>query len=770
MRTTRFLSAAACGVLASLGAPALAQPGEERGLGAYFGFEEPRFIVVDDGCTLADVADVTGDGLRDVVVINNRKSRIEIHAARRSPREERELGVNEIAASPWYDRIDVTVRRQALAALARDVNGDGLVDLLYAGRPGALVALAQTEDGGFERLSERRVRGLQSTWSGFSLADVTGDAGLEVVTLVDGRVGAAPLGADGSIGEPALFGQGDPVAACYTADVNGDGYADVVGVTPESAAPVRVWLQTRAGGEGRLGAERRFETPPLREADPAPLPGRGASGIAVIERPTRRIVLNELVRETVDLRGSGSAEAPLTVRSFANPSATDRGVVVADLDADGLDDVIAADPAGNRVEVWRQRRGDGLASGDTFSSFKKPSAVAVGQWDSAAALEVFVVSEEENVVGVSSWEGDRLTFPSPIGLETAGGTPVAVAATERDGRPLLAVAVKDRRDIVIEIHSPEGPLGSVEAADLRRTPDALRWADADQDGSPDVLVLTDGEPMVMVRTGEGGAPAEALGQDDMAQYGLVSAAGAGNTATLDVDGDGLEELLIADANFVRACRYEEGRGWVVVEQITDPDPAASYAGVDVMLDRSRPRLIVADSSSGELKMFERAGEGWEPSGLVRVSGFGLGAIRAGSFDGAGGPGVLAFGGGGFAHALLSGERWALRELSAHRNDEEDRLEHEIAVGDVNSDGFSDLIVLDAQRQMVQVLTVTASGRLLHATEFQAFETRSFGFDQSRGFEPRQAMIADATGDGAPDLLLVAHDRIIVHPQATREVR
>jgi len=53
---------------------------------------------------------------------------------------------------------------------------------------------------------------------------------------------------------------------------------------------------------------------------------------------------------------------------------------------------------------------------------------------------------------------------------------------------------------------------------------------------------------------------------------------------------------------------------------------------------------------------------------------------------------------------------------------------------------------------------------------QAFETRSFGFDQSRGFGPRQAMIADATGDGAPDLLLVAHDRIIVHPQATLEVR
>ncbi len=88
---------------------AAAQSGAD--LAGYFGFDDPRVIVVDDGTGPMLSADVNGDGLMDLVVVNNRKSRIEIHTQRNERRSftERERGFrsNELPPSEWYDRTDV---------------------------------------------------------------------------------------------------------------------------------------------------------------------------------------------------------------------------------------------------------------------------------------------------------------------------------------------------------------------------------------------------------------------------------------------------------------------------------------------------------------------------------------------------------------------------------------------------------------------------------------------------------------------------------------
>ena len=47
-----------------------------------------------------------------------------------------------------------------------------------------------------------------------------------------------------------------------------------------------------------------------------------------------------------------------------------------------------------------------------------------------------------------------------------------------------------------------------------------------------------------------------------------------------------------------------------------------------------------------------------------------------------------------------------------------------------------------------------------------FNTRFFTGGDSREFEPSQALIVDVTGDGANDLVLLAHDRILLYPQMT----
>ena len=110
----------------------------------------------------------------------------------------------------------------------------------------------------------------------------------------------------------------------------------------------------------------------------------------------------------------------------------------------------------------------------------------------------------------------------------------------------------------------------------------------------------------------------------------------------------------------------------------------------------------------------------------------------------------------------------LQPLPLPRSDDRRRVPHEIGVGDVNSDGYVDLISLDAGEQMADILSFSDREALHPMTSFQVFESKIFSAGEPREFEPRQALVADVNGDGSDDLLLLTHDRVLVYPQENTE--
>ena len=147
-----------------------------------------------------------------------------------------------------------------------------------------------------------------------------------------------------------------------------------------------------------------------------------------------------------------------------------------------------------------------------------------------------------------------------------------------------------------------------------------------------------------------------------------------------------------------------------------------------------------------------------------VRGFEFGPIYAADFTSDGISDMLAVGDAGFAVVQLAGDRITLQEVQSWRSDRERMVEHELAIGDVNSDGFTDMIALDAGEQMLEIFTFTEGGKMLYATEFKIFETRSFSSGEPSEYEPSQVFIADLTGDGHADVVLLAHDRVLIYPQ------
>jgi len=53
------------------------------------------------------------------------------------------------------------------------------------------------------------------------------------------------------------------------------------------------------------------------------------------------------------------------------------------------------------------------------------------------------------------------------------------------------------------------------------------------------------------------------------------------------------------------------------------------------------------------------------------------------------------------------------------------------------------------------------------TRFKVFESRLFQGGEPREFEPSIALIADLTGDGADDVVLLCHDRVLLYPQTRK---
>lgn len=89
---------------------------------------------------------------------------------------------------------------------------------------------------------------------------------------------------------------------------------------------------------------------------------------------------------------------------------------------------------------------------------------------------------------------------------------------------------------------------------------------------------------------------------------------------------------------------------------------------------------------------------------------------------------------------------------------------DLVAGDVNHDGHPEICVLDTNAHLVEIVAFRAEQGLLPGLNFKVYEEKSFQGAGRTGTQPREALIADVTGDNRPDLVLLCHDRILIYPQ------
>src|SRR5262245_56244029 len=113
-----------------------------------FGFSGPEIFPIDNQIGQLRVADLDGDGLNDLIVVNNSRSKLNLLITQtgktyptQKPKPAGKREMNELPADSRF-RIESIASEKRIASLAvADLNGDGRPDLAYYGEPKELVVL-----------------------------------------------------------------------------------------------------------------------------------------------------------------------------------------------------------------------------------------------------------------------------------------------------------------------------------------------------------------------------------------------------------------------------------------------------------------------------------------------------------------------------------------------------------------------------------------------------------------------------------------------------
>ncbi len=758
--------------LLSLLLAALAAPGAAPT--SRFGVAGPEIFPVDFQIAHQHAADFDGDGLRDLLVVNNARSKITLLLNRTGKPPEpkasllavkREL--NELPPDARF-RIDSIASEKRISSLTvADLNGDGRPDLAYYGEPKELIVQLNAGKGVWATPRRIPLDDAQLTQNALVTGDLNGDQRTDLIVLAETHVWVLFQKSDHTLAEPEKVAFTGSIKAAQVLDVDGDGRDDLLLVNWEDKNPFRFRLQNAVG---QLGPEVHFAFPQVRAFWADDLDGDRKTELLTIAMQSGRAQVSGFVRKPAEPFVGALRQGQLQVLPLNRTEKTRRGSAWADVNGDGLADLLVAEPDSGQLSVHLQEKAGALGPAKKFPTLTGVTELAVADWDGDGQSEVFVLSADERQLGVSKIEpSGRITFPKAVALD---GRPLAMAVgpLAPGAKPALAVIVdSDGKRSLVTKSAGQNPLTQKLAESFKSNPSAIFLHDADQDGLPDLVVLTPYEKIKVLLYTPG---------KDFAEVDVTPPGGAMEQpwfSLADVDSDGKVELLLPQKNFLRAVVLQrDGKpgdakpmaSFVVKDQINGAAGNSRLVGAASLANGGKsPLLFLLDAERKQLSVAERDGAGvWQIARSLALPATEFSSLRPVGL-GAKEPNALAFLGLNSAAWLpFSGQVWDVRELDGYETPIKDGRLTDVVTGDLNQDKRKDLVFLETAKNHLDVVTFDQGGKLAPANRWQVFEERTFRNRRGDGAEPREALIADVTGDGKNDLIILVHDRILVYPQ------
>jgi hypothetical protein len=767
MATRRETRAAwTCALAVALTAGVVAR-GDDPPLADRFGFKPLEIYKLDDRINVLVVEDLDGDGTDDIALANNARSRIDLLLSSPGTSEDAGPGgeVNQLASSRRMRLKSLPVNREVASIVAGDLDGDGKVDLAYYGTPAEVVVLRGSGDGQFTE--SRKVNAGEGVGAPTALAitDVNRDGRNDLVLLGPNELITLAQRGDGRLGEPERVPHTASRPGIFKAlDLDGDGGDDLILLDGGDDNPIRVRFSTESGA---LGPEERFAVESPRAIAFAELDGSPGQELMMVEGQSGRVRVLKLAESTGDdgKRGrllffplpvgearnrvlavgdvDGDAKADVVVtdpsnaqlvlylqdaqglrsgRSFPNLAGA-RGVAIADLDGDGTGEVLVLSEQEKTIGSAKYRDGR-LGFPAPLPIEGEPVALEIGDLDGDKSPEVVYVARAARG---SSADGFVLRALSRDG---AGGFR-AFRWGETEGVPIPG-------------------LGGI--------PPAVRVLDINRDDRPDLLVFRPfGGPILMLGQPDGKPPEAMAG--NLGPLAAATPAGISRSAPDDA------ALLVAQSGFARSVALGADGQWQVKDQFNAGRGTAQIAGAATLdLDGDGTREVVLyDRASKSLLFLDERDGAYRPSGSLSVGSIDFQGTHVADLDGDGRDDLLIAGTDRFG-VVTTGRRGRKFEgLAGYDTTRKDAILGDLMAGDVDGDGRLDIIVSDIGDNALEILDYDGKAGLRRALAFKIFEKKSFR-DRDSLIEPRDMAVGDVDGDGRTDIILICHDRVLVYRQ------
>jgi len=247
-----------------------------------------------------------------------------------------------------------------------------------------------------------------------------------------------------------------------------------------------------------------------------------------------------------------------TQQAFAT-GATPFSIASADFNADGNLDLIVANGTANNVSVLLNTTAPGaatptFATQQTFATGLNPKAVSIADINGDGLLDIIVANAGDNTVSVLF----NTTTPGALAASFAaqqsfvtGSSPsgISVADVNGDGKLDLIVANNGAGNVSVLLNTttPGAAAASFAAQQTFATgtnPIAISAADINGDGEPDLIVANNGSGnvSVLLNTTTPGATTPSFA----AQQAFATGANPTSVAVADLNGDGMLDLAVAN--------------------------------------------------------------------------------------------------------------------------------------------------------------------------------------------------------------------------------